>query len=67
VSAAVAHSIAPVPTDEEAAAISVAIEHLWPRATVVLPQLAAPRSLGWRFSGRWWSRPGPVSRVRPWL
>ncbi|MEA3056188.1 MAG: hypothetical protein QOD30_1620, partial [Actinomycetota bacterium] len=20
----------------------------------------------WRFSGRWWSRPVPVRRFRPW-
>jgi hypothetical protein len=57
--------VAPVPTDEEAAAIAVAVDALWPRP-------AAPgdddvrRPSVWRFSGRWWSQPIPLRRPRPW-
>ncbi|HYZ97958.1 MAG TPA: hypothetical protein VE575_04350 [Acidimicrobiales bacterium] len=52
------------PTDEEVAAIVAAIEATWPR-----PVAAAPPSTGpnrWRFSGRWWAKPVPLSRARPW-
>ena len=52
-------------TDEEAAAIVAAIEAFWPRPVVVLPD-AAKRPSAWRFSGRWWSRPVPARRDRPW-
>ena len=52
-------------TDEEAAAIVAAIEAFWPRPVVVLPE-AAKRPSAWRFSGRWWSRPVPARRDRPW-
>jgi hypothetical protein len=55
----------PVPTDEEAAAISAAIEVLWPRAAPHEAP-ATPRSTAWRFSSRSWSRPLPVRRLRPW-
>jgi hypothetical protein len=56
-----------VATDEEAAVISAAIEHLWPRVVVVLPDHPTNRPTGWRFSGRWWSRPVPARRERPWV
>jgi hypothetical protein len=55
----------PVPTEEEAVAIAAALG-------LVLssgagdddpPASADPR---WRFSGRWWSRPVPLARQRPW-
>ena len=56
--------ISPPPTDEEAAAIAAAIELSWPRvATDVEVGSPAPR---WRFAGRWWTRPIPVRRGRPW-
>jgi hypothetical protein len=55
--------ISPTPTDEEAAAIAAALELSWPRAVVGAEPEAAPR---WRFSGRWWSKPVPVARQRPW-
>jgi hypothetical protein len=54
-----------VPTDEEMVAILAAIEMSWPRAVVV--ESARPESGGWRFSGRWWSKPHTVQRVRPWV
>lgn len=57
-----AGGITPAPTDEEAAAIVAAIEGAWPRAIVV----AEPHAQRWRWSGRWWSKPVPLSRRRPW-
>jgi hypothetical protein len=56
--------ITPPPTAEEAAAIVAAVAALWPRP-VAAPQ-AARRPSPWRFSGRWWSRPLPVRRDRPY-
>jgi hypothetical protein len=50
------------PTEEELAAIVAAIEVTWPRPTAV-PAAELPR---WRFSGRWWTKPVPLRRVRPW-
>lgn len=55
--------INPVPTDEEAAAIAAAIEVAWPRAVAAPSHVDAPR---WRFAGRWWSKPIPIRRDRPW-
>ncbi|QYG94964.1 hypothetical protein HC251_22715 [Iamia sp. SCSIO 61187] len=57
-----ARSITPDPTDEEAAAIVAAIEGAWPRAAVAAEE--APQR--WRWSGRWWSKPVPLRRRRPW-
>lgn len=51
-----------VPTDDEMAAISAAVEVLWPRPGVATPEAAPPR---WRFSGRWWTRPIVSRRIRP--
>ena len=56
--------ISPTPTDEEAAAIVVAIEATLARAVVGPTEVAvSPR---WRFAGRWWSKPIPSRRARPW-
>ena len=55
--------VTPAPTDEEAAAIAAAIEAAWPRAVAAAAQPEAPR---WRFAGRWWTKPVPVRRDRPW-
>jgi hypothetical protein len=56
--------IKPAPTDEEVAAIVAAIEAVWPRPVVVsqAPQGPPP----WRFSSRWWRKPIPARRERPW-
>lgn len=54
--------ISPAPSDEEAAAIVAALEVAWPRSGSA-PIDAVNR---WRFSGRWWSRPVPLRRNRPW-
>ena len=55
--------ITPDPADDEVAAIIGAVEVLWPRPVGAAP--AAPPAR-WRFSGRWWSKPVPVRRDRPW-
>jgi hypothetical protein len=54
------------PTDEEMAAIMVAVEVLWPRPAPA-PPAAAESPNRWRFSGRWWARPAPARRERPWV
>ncbi|HEX7133059.1 MAG TPA: hypothetical protein VF228_10815 [Iamia sp.] len=54
--------VSPDPTEEEAVAIVAALEAAWPKA-VVVEDAAAQR---WRWSGRWWSKPVPLSRRRPW-
>lgn len=50
------------PTDEEVAAILAAVEGAWPRAGAPVE----PPPSRWRWSGRWWSKPIPQRRVRPW-
>ena len=54
--------IRPAPTEDEAAAIAAALELAWPRPAAAAPD--APSR--WRFAGRWWTRPIPVRRDRPW-
>jgi hypothetical protein len=61
----VSTEITPAPTDEEAASIVAAVEALWPRPVVAAAEDEAERSATWRFSGRWWSRPLPARRDRP--
>jgi hypothetical protein len=51
------------PTDEEVAAIVTAIEVVWPRPAPAEDTATLPR---WRFSGRWWTKPVPLRRSRPW-
>jgi len=58
-------SVHPTPTDEEAAAVSVAVDAFWPRA--VEDEADARRASVWKFSGRWWSQPIPLRRARPWM
>jgi hypothetical protein len=50
-------------SDEEVAAIVAAIEVTWPRPVAAPAAASAPR---WRFSGRWWTKPVPLRRNRPW-
>lgn len=57
-------TVSPAPSDEEAAAISAAVELLWPQPVVAQAEL--PRALAWRFSGRWWRRDRYSSADRPW-
>ncbi|HKH06308.1 MAG TPA: hypothetical protein VKA65_14165 [Acidimicrobiales bacterium] len=50
-------------TDEEVAAIVAAVEATWPRAVAATAPAPPQR---WRFSGRWWTKPVPLRRSRPW-
>jgi hypothetical protein len=52
------------PADEEVAAIVAAVEVAWPRAAA--PSGTAEVTQRWRFSGRWWTKPVPLRRNRPW-
>jgi hypothetical protein len=60
-----ASSITPAPSDEEAAAIVAAIDALWPPSRPIA-QPEPPRTLAWRFSGRWWQRDRMAASDRPW-
>jgi len=53
------------PTEEEMAAIIAAVEMAWPKP-VVATQPVTEEVSRWRFAGRWWSKPIPVRRDRPW-
>jgi len=55
--------VRPDPSPEELVAIVAAVEVAWPRAVVAEAVEPPPR---WRFSGRWWSKPVPARRERPW-
>jgi len=54
------------PTPEGLAAIVAAVEALWPQPVAVAVEVGE-RSEPWRFSGRWWVRPIPHRRERPWI
>lgn len=58
-------TITPAPSDEEVVAIMTASEALWPKP-VVMETTTPPRRSPWRFSGRWWSKPVPARRDRPY-
>ena len=58
-------SINPAPTDEEAVAIAAAVHALWPVPVEASPEERA-RDTAWKFSGRWWNRPLPARRDRPY-
>ena len=54
----------PLPDPEVLAAITAAVQLAWPR-----PGHADehdPVHEAWRFSGRWWNKPVPLRRDRPW-
>jgi hypothetical protein len=55
-------ALLPTPSVEEAAAIVAAVEAAWPRPAAVAP-VSESR---WRWSGRWWTKPVPLDRDRPW-
>jgi hypothetical protein len=57
--------ITPTPTDEEAAALLAAVDALWPRPVVIAAEQQRAREAAWRFSGRWWAKPLPQRRDRP--
>ena len=56
-------AIAPAPTEEEATAIAVAMEALWPVPVAARP--ASDDDLAWRFSGRWWGGTAVSRHSRP--
>lgn len=56
--------ISPPPTDEEAVAIVVAVQALWP-TSVAADEDQRVRDTAWKFSGRWWNRPSASRRDRP--
>lgn len=56
--------ITPAATDEEAVAIMAAVEALWPKPVVAADDTAR-RVPTWRFSARWWAKPLPARRDRP--
>jgi len=58
-------NITPVPTDEEAVAITAAVHALWPVPVVVSDEQRV-RETTWKFSGRWWNRPTASRRDRPY-
>ena len=62
---AVSPDITPAPTVEEAVAIAAAMHALWPAPVIVSPEQRA-RDTAWKFSGRWWNRPLPARRDRPY-
>ena len=62
--APVVASVRPEPDPGVLAAIVAAVDAAWPRPAAQAPR---PRTPAWRFSGRWWARPSPARRARPWL
>lgn len=57
--------ISPAPTDEEAVAIVAAVEAMWPKPVFMSGNENPLRSPAWRFSARWWAKPLPARRDRP--
>jgi hypothetical protein len=57
--------ISPVPGDEEAVAIVAAVEALWPKPMAMAGDQNPLRTPTWRFSARWWAKPLPARRDRP--
>jgi hypothetical protein len=57
--------IRPNGSDEEIAAIVAALELVWPEPDGATPN-ADDEPTRWRFSGRWWTKPAPLRRDRPW-
>ena len=45
--------------------VSAAVEELYRAAAAASPDADA-RQPAWRFSGRWWMKPSPLRRERPW-
>lgn len=53
------------PSDEEMAAITAAVEMTWSEFQAEAIEAAAGEASRWRFSGRWWTKPIPSRRDRP--
>jgi len=52
------------PSDDELVAIVAAVQLLWPQPQAVAHVSDPP--MRWRFAGRWWTKPVPARRDRPW-
>jgi len=57
--------ISPAPTDEEAVAIVAAVEALWPKPVAAVETENPLRTPTWLISARWWAKPLPARRDRP--
>lgn len=53
------------PSAEQTAAIVAAVEMTWPRPGGVDGADSGQPAPRWRFSGRWWTKPVPSRRDRP--
>ena len=56
----------PGPDPAVLAAVAAAVDEVWPRARAGEGDAADPAHRVWRFSGRWWNKPAPIRRDRPW-
>jgi hypothetical protein len=54
----------PVADPAVLAAITAAVQLAWPRPAPA--DESDPVHEPWRFSGRWWQKPVPLRRERPW-
>ena len=54
----------PAPDPAVLAAITAAVQLAWPRPAPADEH--DPAHEPWRFSGRWWNKPVPLRRDRPW-
>jgi hypothetical protein len=54
----------PTPPAEVLAVITAAAQLTWPQPGA--PDELDPVHQPWRFSGRWWNKPTPLRRDRPW-
>ncbi len=57
-------SAASPPDPAVLASIAAAMQLAWPRPAPADEHNPVHRT--WRFSGRWWHKPVPVRRDRPW-
>ena len=55
----------PEPGPEVLALVAAALDQVWPRP-VASPDALDPAHRVWRFSGRWWNKPTPMRRERPY-
>jgi hypothetical protein len=55
----------PEPDPAVLALVAAAVVQVWPRPLSPADE-ADPAHRVWRFSGRWWNKPTPMRRERPW-
>jgi hypothetical protein len=54
----------PKPSAHDLAVLVAAVQLTWPQPGA--PDELDPVHQPWRFSGRWWNKPTPLRRDRPW-